>query len=54
MPPIDSLFLNPYKWSLKDAHGGNVKRALAGRKAVAHFNGHSHRGGDNKGGYGLR
>jgi hypothetical protein len=39
-----------YKWLVKDAHVGNVKRALASSKwGRAAFNGHSHRGGNNKG-----
>lgn len=51
MPPLEALFVPPYKWSVRDEHIGNVKRALASaNRARANLNGHSHRGGDNKGG----
>jgi hypothetical protein len=51
MPPIDSIFAPPYPWLVKDARAGNVMRALSsGKKTTVTFNGHTHRGGDNKGG----
>jgi hypothetical protein len=51
MPPMDAIFAPVYRWSAKDAHTGNVQRALSsGSRSKLNFNGHAHRGGDNKGG----
>ncbi len=51
MPPLDSIFVPPYPWLLRDVRAGNMQRAIAqGRRAQVQFNGHTHRGGDNKGG----
>ncbi len=51
MPPMDAIFTPVYRWSAKEAHTGNVQRALSsGSRGKLNFNGHAHRGGDNKGG----